>query len=852
MSEDINVVVKMPNEENYIIKINADASVQDALEKLITDTSIIVNRDVDKSLFLYCELNQGKHLNASKGQFLKQNPSSTYEFAPADFATTKIKDLITKSESSEPIVTLKFKVPDESTNFYDGINKNQIKLKDFIPPELLNFTEFEKIKDEASLLEFCQEKNKQKVKSYEDYSEAQKAIFWDTIINKIVYSENKKLSLETVFEFHIFIYGNKKIQFDDFYGELANYTSDDENYDGIFLFSEYLNIEGYCDVGGKDQIKSMNPIFDFINQHKTKHGDRDNTLNYINLIDFFGKMCDKKFAWQDILDLKLIDFENADDFKKLDSDGLSSIINTLRRCLSKNSKDQKAIETIKNIFANIANSVAKMVQIIKLLNLCKQHDIDIEMDENTVTKLFREIEEKKCQLKKDELLKICSFCKDNSIPEESMKYVIEKCPSSDLLTPTFINYVKRKTKFNAGSDFNSVHSLAMYDIGGIYKSYYNNKKISYTKDDFIGLFSFIDRKGLCVNVLGIEAYQSYRECKSFGDMKNFAISILNAKNTPNQFENEIIQNNKLTLAELHVIFFSDFSFDNESYDVTEQQFKNMIPDEIDFGYLKFLLLFYSERNKLTNENIIFCFEKYKIGIDKNLDDLFKYLDDNYIKMYNEDDNDDYFPKTYIKMLDQDKKNDLVCKLFDVYIKNRKIQPDSDDFNKAEEAKNKYLMKECLKTTTTEKENQQTIIYANKNDEIDSEADNKIKNKNTYNQNGLSEKNQYPINTNGFQKIDNGIKNNNSQNESDSKSSNADDSSSMTTLKIIGHIFTLGIFIWGPLLFNAIFGGCCSCIKTYDESEGNSLIDSTEKNNRSEGRDEDKSEENLGKKNDDYL
>ncbi len=244
MSEDINVVVKMPNEENYIIKINADASVQDALEKLITDTSIIVNRDVDKSLFLYCELNQGKHLNISEKLSLESNPSPMYELiAPTNFAKTKIRDLIKKDESGKPIVTLKFKVPDESTNFYDGINKNQIKLKDFIPPELLNFTEFEKIKDEASLLEFCQEKNKQKVESYADYNEAQKAIFWDTIIKKIVYSENKKLSLETVFEFHIFIYGNQKIQScDDFYDKLANYTSDDENYEGIFLFSEYLNI----------------------------------------------------------------------------------------------------------------------------------------------------------------------------------------------------------------------------------------------------------------------------------------------------------------------------------------------------------------------------------------------------------------------------------------------------------------------------------------------------------------------------------------------------------------------------------------------------------------------------------
>ena len=774
MNEYVRVLVTMPT-STYEITINQDASVKDALKRLMTDTAIIVNKDVNTGLFLCHELNQGKYLNASKEPFLKQNPSSTYELiAPTDFDTIKIQNLIKKDESGKPIVILKFKVPDESTNFYDGIDKNQIKLKDFIPPELLNFTEFEKIKDKASLLEFCQEKNKQKVESYENYSEAQKAIFWDTIINKIVYSENKKLSLETVFEFYIFICGNKKIQFDDFYDELANYTSDDGNYDGIFLSSEYLDIEEYCNVDGKDQIKNMKPIFDFINQHKTKHGDRDNTLNYINLIDFFSGQCDEKFAWQDILDLELIDFKNADDFKKLDSDGLSSIINILRRCLSNNSKDQKAIETIKNIFANIANSVAKRVQIIKLLKLCEKHSIDIKMDENTVTRLFSEIKNDKCQLEKDSLLTICSFCKDNSIPEEFMYYVIGKCPSRDLLTPTFINYVKRKTKFNAGSDFNSVHSLATYDISGIYKSYYNNKKISYTKDDFIGLFSFIDRKGLCVNVLGIEAYQSYRGCKSFGNMNNFANDILNDKNTINKSENKIIQNNKLTLAELHVIFFSDFSFNNPNYNnVTEQQFKNMIPNEIDFGYLKFLLLFYSEQNKLTNENIIFCFEKYKIGIDKNLDDLFKYLDDNYIKMHNEDDNDDYFPKTYIKMLDQDKKNDLVCKLFDVYIKNRNIQPNSDDFNKAEKAKNKYLMKECLKTTTT----------------------------------------------------------------------------SITFWKVIGHVCTFGICIWGPLLFNAIFGSCCSCIKTYDESEGNSLIDSTEKNNHSEGRGKDK---NRGIKDYDYL
>ncbi len=794
MSEDIYVVAKMPNGKDYTITIHHNASVQDALEKLITDTSITLNEDVDKSLFLLHKLNPSTQLDTH--QLIE----------PTDFAKTTIQDLIQKSEST---VELKFKVPDTSTNLYCGMDKNQINLQDIMVPKLPNFTEFEKITDNVSLLKFCQKKNKQKIKSYADYNKAQKIAFWRTIIDNIL-DKGTKLSLETVFEFHIFVCGNKRIEVEDFEGELSG-----KWYPEIFLCSEYLDVQGYKKKDKKDEIESMKPIFDFINQHRKKYEDRDNTLNYINLIDFFCNMCDEKFTWQDILDLKLINLENADDFKKLGSDGLDSIINILDYCLSKNSNDQKAITAIKNIFANVPNSVATIDQIVQLLNLCEKNKIDLKMDENMVTKLFKEIENEKC-LTNDNLLLICSFCKDNSIPEDIMKNMMDRCPSDDLLTPTFIRYVKSKTKFNIGSNFHLRHSLAVYNIVTVFRCYKLNKgkKMNYNKGDFIGLFSFIDRDSICSRDK-IALYRFYRKNKNFGDIGSFAKDILNAKNTLDESENEINQNNKLTLAELHVIFFSDFSFNNQNYNISDQQFKNMIPDEIDFGYLKFLLLFYSERNKLTNENIIFCFEKYKIDIDKSLDNILSYLNINYVKIPDKN------------------RNDLVCELFDVYIKNRNIQPNSDDFNKAEEAKNKYLMKECLKTTTTEKENQQTIIDFNKN----KVSNNEIEYGNACNQSNLSKK------------IDNGIKNNNSQNESDSKSSNADDSSSMTTLKIIGHIFTFGIFIWGPFLFNAIFGGCCSCIKTYDESEGNSLIDSTEKNNHSEGRGKD---ENRGIKGHDYI
>ena len=371
----------------------------------------------------------------------------------------------------------------------------------------------------------------------------------------------------------------------------------------------------------EDKINSMKPIFDFIKQHRAKCKNRCNTLNYINLIDCFYDMCNEKFTWQDILDLNLINLENADNFKKLGSDGLDSIINILDYCLSKNSNDQQAITAIKNIFANVPNSIATIDQIVQLLNLCEKNKIDIKMNENTVIKLFDKKEYEKNPLTTEKLLLICSFCEDNSIPEDTMKNVIERCSFNDLLTPTFIRYAKSKTKFNIGSDFNSGHSLAIYDIGIICNSYDINVKNgnSYIKDDFIGLFSFIDRENICNNHLGIELYQSYRQNKNFGNMENFAQDILNAKNTLNESENKTIQNNKLTLAELHVIFFSDFSFNNQNYNISDQQFENMIPDEIDFGYLKLLLLFYSERNKLTNENIIFCFEKYKIDVDKSLD-----------------------------------------------------------------------------------------------------------------------------------------------------------------------------------------------------------------------------------------
>ena len=221
----------------------------------------------------------------------------------------------------------------------------------------------------------------------------------------------------------------------------------------------------------------------------------------------------------------------------------------------------------------------------------------------------------------------------------------------------------------------------------------------------------------------------------------------------------------------------------------------LCPIEIDFGYLKFLLLFYSEQNALTSENIIFCFEKYRVGIDESLDNLLKYLDYNYIKVQNGDDDSSYRPKKYIKMSDADK-NDLVCKLFDIYIKNCKIKVRSDDFNKAKEARNKYLTKEYLKTIT-EKENQQTVIDSNKNEV----SNNEIKN------------------------------------------TNSNDLSSIIILKIIGHVFTLGIFIWIPFLFNIIFGDCCSCIKTGITNKDNRLINYSQ--NGVDLKNKDKAEDKIG-------
>ena len=97
---------------------------------------------------------------------------------------------------------LKFKIPDESTKIFshkddtNSIDKNLIKLNDIMSPER---RKFEKITDDVSLLKFCQEKNKQKVKSYADYSDAQKINFWKTIKKNILDGNHKKFSLETVF-----------------------------------------------------------------------------------------------------------------------------------------------------------------------------------------------------------------------------------------------------------------------------------------------------------------------------------------------------------------------------------------------------------------------------------------------------------------------------------------------------------------------------------------------------------------------------------------------------------------------------------------------------------------------------
>ena len=97
----------------------------------------------------------------------------------------------------------------------------------------------------------------------------------------------------------------------------------------------------------------------------------------------------------------------------------------------------------------------------------------------------------------------------------------------------------------------------------------------------------------------------------------------------NQIDNNC--NSKLTLEELKIIVLSNFKLGKDIKDssITEEQFRNLIPDKInDPGYFWWLLEFYKyvyvnvdNENKISKENFLFCVKRYKFIDQKDFNDF---------------------------------------------------------------------------------------------------------------------------------------------------------------------------------------------------------------------------------------
>ncbi len=549
--------------------------------------------------------------------------------------------------------------------------------------ELLNFgaplpvsgadvSAFNEIKDNDALLKFCREKNKAK---NEELNEDQKKALV-TEIKKNILSQNKNLSVETVFELSILLSGNGKV------GDLKLYY-------GI-------------DISELDSFKfdSLNPVFDFIKEHKKQNNNADNIGNYINLIYYFIRFKPvKTYSVKDFLEVMQFDFSNQDTYKNLTLDEFYCIYDILFERLENDKDNHECIaKLIEDTFSYAPCDILVGNYHIWLLRRCKEKcvNISIEVDEKRIAELYKKF----CPTKLDfyNWCMLISCCKDHSISQDIFNSMIKDVEnqkdfistvclngckskmaktkfSKYIFTPSLISFIKQKFNFDENYDLEKVlndtfgkNNLVKGDDCDLVVILYRLRFESYfliphKKEDIIKLFE--STKFLlpeqCRPLYDFNGYNSVDHCikqkfdcdfmclherrhdvKIYEEMDKFVRQIFIEKGVlpkDKDDNNKIIlenqannnYNSKLTLEELKIMACSKFKIGD--YDISKQKFKTLIPDNIDNQYyFRWLLEFYRCTNyqeerrtgapdEISKEDFIFCVKRYKFTSPKDFNDF---------------------------------------------------------------------------------------------------------------------------------------------------------------------------------------------------------------------------------------
>ena len=524
--------------------------------------------------------------------------------------------------------------------------------------EIIATSEFDKIVDNASLLKFCKEKNESEKEFTKEYMR-----YLMRHITSQLFTKNIKLSIETCYELLIFC-PSAEFYFMGYNGK---------------TFLKHIDFGD----NNNEKLNSLEQILNFIKSHKQSNENSD-VQNYLRLIDFFLGFPIKTCSVNEFLEVMEFNFANKESYNNINKDGFLCVINILSSCIDGDETQYKDAAKVVNDILNSEHQEFYLDKnfikfTIELLKKLKSQYIDITVDcAKIMNNYFTKLSPERFDFK--DWLGLLSGCKDNSVHQgaliksnqnslktaflpfndslredeiSAIKTKYGKC----IFTPSLINFIKQKFKFDEDYDLEKVLkqnfekdnfiegnnldlSVIMYRL-----CFECEQCIPHEKQDIIKLFEstklFLPEQYECYNgkchSAGIKekidddllftSLTCYKN-KIYAELDDFVQQIFIEKgvlqkgeDNNNKIDNEIVneefnnnKNRKLTLEELKIIVLSNFKFATEDQPngITKEKFATLIPDKIyDKYYFKWCLEFYKGKRGISKEDFIFCISRYK-------------------------------------------------------------------------------------------------------------------------------------------------------------------------------------------------------------------------------------------------
>ena len=382
-----------------------------------------------------------------------------------------------------------------------------------------------------------------------------------------------------------------------------------------------------------NKFDNLNPIFEFIKNHKQKNdngaNNDDNIGEYLKLIYWFVIFKFIKTCYvEDFLAIMQFDFKNQDTYKKFKQEDFRRTLSILICCLKKDKNSQhKAAVVIEDIFNYAPDNLLQSANICRLLRCLKENCVNIAIDGKKINKLYENIGRRSfCHW-----VMLLSCCKYHSVPQNIFNEVIVKEQDGQnirkwretsllpfegkrlclefrhekyMFTPSMIDFIKQKLchskncdlendlkkKFECGDDGNFVEGNNC-DLGTIFYRlrFENYMLIPHTKEYVIKLFestkSFFPEKYEIFNDYHDDGssikykfdfelcdQRQYQTNKIYEEMDEFVKQIF--------IEKGVIQKNK---ADNNGIILENKNHNNSNKKLTLEELKIIVLSNFKFG-----------------------------------------------------------------------------------------------------------------------------------------------------------------------------------------------------------------------------------------------------------------------------